>query len=60
MNKLTADMVQQLKSMVDLKKDLSFIAKEKPDHKDNIELVRGYLDYEIARSINDIIHSERL
>ena len=60
MNKITADLVAQLKTMIDVRKELVGLIKEHPDSKEKIDLLRNYFNYEIQRTINDVIHNERL
>lgn len=60
MNKQTAELVSQLKDMIELKKHLEAMAKEKSENKEKLLVLHDYISYEIMRNISDIIVMEKL
>jgi len=59
MNKMAAELVSQARNMIDLENHLKKM-KIKDEHKQSVEKVVEYLNYEIMRCMKDLVTTERL
>ena len=59
MNKMAAELVKQALNMIDLENHLKKM-KINEKHKDSVERVVEYLNYEIMRCMKDLVTTERL
>lgn len=60
MNKTTQSVMDSINSMTEFYNNIPLLLKNFPDAKDDIDLLAGYISYEIKKTLKDIIHIERL
>lgn len=60
MNRTTQEMMNLINTLMTLNDNLPVIEQQFPDSAKDVDLMMTYVDYEIKKSLKDIIHNERL
>lgn len=60
MNKITQDVMDSVNVLVDFHNNIPQLLKKFPESKEDISLLDAYVNYEIKKTLQDIIHIERL
>ncbi len=60
MNRTTQELMVSLNVLVDFRENMVKIPKNIAETKDDIELLKSYVEYEIKKTLKDIVHIERL
>lgn len=60
MNRQTQDLMGSINILKEFYENIPVLAKKFPESKEDLELLKSYVEYEIGKTIKDIIHFERL
>lgn len=60
MNKTTQDVMNSVNNLIEFYNNIPHMIKNFPEAKEDIELLTSYVNYEIKKTLKDIIHIERL
>ena len=60
MNKTTQETVQAINILIEFRDNIPHLIKNIPETKEDLDLLKSYVDYEIKKTLKDIIHIERL
>ncbi len=60
MNKTTQEVMDSVNILIEFNDNIPHLLKKFPDAKEDIELLKSFVDYEIKKTLKDIIHIERL
>lgn len=60
MDKSTQDMITLVNTLIKFNDNIPCILEFMPDSKWDVELLMPYIDYEIKKTLKDIIHNEKL
>ncbi len=60
MNKITQEIMDSVNILIEFHNNMPQLLKAFPDSKEDIALLDSYVNYEIKKTLKDIIHMERL
>lgn len=60
MNKMTQEVMDSVNTLIKFRDGMLHVLKMFPETKDDLEVLKPYVDYEIKKTLKDIIHIERL
>lgn len=60
MNKMTQEVMDSVNTLVKFRGSIPNLLTMFPETKNDLEIIKPYIDYEIQKILKDIIHIERL
>ncbi len=60
MNKITQEVMASINVLIEFHDNMPHLLKKFPETKEDLDLLKSYVDYEIKKTLKDIIHIERL
>ena len=60
MNKITQEVMKSVNILVTFYDSMPYLLDKFPDAEEDLDLLRSYVDYEIKKTLKDIIHIEKL
>lgn len=60
MNRTTQELMDAVNTLVEFRENMIKIPKNISETKDDIDVLKAYVEYEIKKALKDILHIERL
>ncbi len=60
MNKITQEVMASLNILISFHDNMPHLLRTFPETKEDLDMLKSYVDYEIKKTLKDIIHIERL
>ncbi len=60
MNRTTQELMDAVNTLVEFRENMVKIPKNISETKDDIDVLKSYVEYEIKKALKDILHIERL
>jgi hypothetical protein len=60
MNKITQEVMDSLNILITFHDNIPHLLHKLPETREDLEILKSYVDYEIKKTLKDIIHIERL
>lgn len=60
MNRMTQELMDSVNTLIEFNDNILSLSKKFPESKADLELLKSYAEYEIKKTLKDIVHLEKL